>query len=151
MPFFCLHFLCIFLHLTFLLSFLLTSSYISVFLTLFFFSHFFPWLFSFGNLTFPGFASHAAGAPLPNIRAGFYNGVDLATFQPPPTHPSWTDAMLAYDVSNLADFISHANTFGDINPLLDNRRTNAANAPDYIFSTFHTDQVKASDTNSSRR
>lgn len=86
---------------------------------------------------------HAAKAPFPNLRAGYYDDVDPATSQPAPSHPHWTDAMLAYDTSNLKDFISHCDAYTDTLPLAEYRRTNAANAPDYVFNTFHTDRVRA--------
>lgn len=76
-----------------------------------------------------------------NLRSGFYDGVDLATFQAPNPHPTWSDVMVTYDSTSLADNITHKNAFLDTVPLLDNRRKNAANAPDYIFNTFHTDQA----------
>lgn len=76
-----------------------------------------------------------------NLRSAYYDGVDPATFQTPNPHPTWSDAMLTYDTSSLADYITHKNAFLDAVPLLDNRRNNAANAPDYIFGTFHTDQA----------
>ncbi|GAQ79956.1 hypothetical protein KFL_000420270 [Klebsormidium nitens] len=78
-----------------------------------------------------------------NLRSAYYDGVDSATFQMPNPHPTWTDAMLTYDTSSLADYITHKNAFLDAVPLLDNRRNNAANAPDYIFNTFHTDQASS--------
>lgn len=84
----------------------------------------------------------AASPPFPlNARAAFYHGVNQTTFQVPASHPTWTDAMLAYDASSLKDYITNSNAFLDTNPLLDDRRTNVNNNPSYIFSTFHTDRV----------